>query len=424
MSTKDKSPSDVLFSIDKWLLDNISPSHINNDTHPHTKKDWQDILKKNRKLGNAEEGAALAGELLHLVHSSRSALQKYTKEMSGLQREISALKEKDDNHTMVASSLKDMITEEIGNIVPEIVKQIESKLLPGEGNSTQPKDTRNKEKHALIIEQKNQSGEAQSFSPKQWSDVLKGPVSQKLNEIPVDKSSLTTDGKGYVSFPDRKSRDTAAEALKNDFVIVERDRTSRTLLPKMRICDLKDFKKDDTEKLKLNIPKKNPKIKSLIDKGATLDIIFIREPLKPDHYGYAVIRVDPKIREEIIKNQRKLFMDTTSYYVKDHVHVTQCFSCQQFGHKKGSPHCTNKDTEMHTCLYCAQNHESRSCKLKNNISKHRCANCLKTQKFGNTSNHTSTSYECPILTKEINSVIRRTVCDTKNFPIQRVSQRQ
>ena len=66
-------------------------------------------------------------------------------------------------------------------------------------------------------------------------------TSKKLNDIPVTKSSLTANGKAYMSFPDHESRDTAAEALKDDFVVVKEDKKLRTLLPKMKICDLKDY---------------------------------------------------------------------------------------------------------------------------------------------------------------------------------------
>ena len=423
MAFNDKTASGIYFQVDQWISDNINQSSIKGYNGPKTKKDWNEGFKmKNRKLSNVDDGAVLAGDLLHQLLISKLAMTKYAKQLSDMQREISDLKEKSGNMTMDASSIKNMISHEIGTIVPELVKQIEDKLhlqykADTPGNSS---PTRDEETHALVIENKN----SEPFSPRQWSDVIKGPVSQKLDDVQVAKSSLTADGKGYVAFPNRESRDIAAEALKNDFVIVEKDKKLRTLLPKMKICDIKYYKKEDTEKLKLDIPKKNPRIKALIEEGATLDVIFIREPSRADLFGYAVVRVDPKIREEIIKNRRKIFIDTMSYYVKDQIHVTQCFACQQYGHKKGSQHCSLYHTNKHTCLYCAKNHESKNCSMKNDASKYKCANCVKTLKYGHLANHASTSHKCPIFAKEANSIIRRTICDTKNFPIQRVVQRQ
>ena len=266
-----------------------------------------------------------------------------------------------------------------------------------------------KEIHSLIIEDTDNT----AFTEQKWSDVLKGSVSEKLHEIPVTKSTLTAKGKGYVVFPDRESRDIAAKALKDDFIVIESDKKLKTLLPKMKIFDLDYFKKDEIEKLKSTIPKKNPKIKALVDGGATLDVIFIREPSDSDFYSYAVIRVDPRIREEIIKNQRLIFIGTSSHYVRDHTHVTQCFTCQDYGHKCGSSHCSLNDKGKHTCLYCAGDHKSSHCSVK------RDANCMKTNKYRNAANHTSTSRECPIQEMEINRIIRRTNCDSKNYPIQR-----
>ena len=77
MSDDNKSPNDTLFTVNKWVLDNISPSYVNKDVQLCTKNDWHEcFLKKSRKLGNVEDGAALAGELFHLVQISRAAMQK------------------------------------------------------------------------------------------------------------------------------------------------------------------------------------------------------------------------------------------------------------------------------------------------------------------------------------------------------------
>ena len=269
--------------------------------------------------------------------------------------------------------------------------------------------------HTITIEPKSGDEGETKFSPRQWSEVLKTSISEKWNEIPVIKSTLTAKGVGYASFPDRESRDKAAEALKEEFQVVENDTKRRPLLPKLKICDLSGFSKTDTDKLRLIIPKKNSAVRKLVDEGAALDVIFIKEPTERQ-YGYAVVRVDPRIREEIIKNQRRIFIDTNSYHASDQVHVTQCFVCQKFAHKKNSEHCSLKDTEEKVCLYCSENHESGKCTNKGDKNKHKCANCH--------GNHTSTSYTCPVLKKEADTIIRLTNIDPKNFPIQMSTQRQ
>lgn len=359
--------------------------------------------------------------------------QSDAKNTSRLLKEVRDLQSENDNlkkavHTQkdvtnddmaTNASIKDLIQKEIRLIVPELIKAVETKCFEKKiPDEVTPAPYKN-EKHCILIEPQNSDGNNPSFSPQQWSSVLKGPMQDKLADVPMTKSTLTKGGKGYVSFPDRKSRDCAAEALRNDFIVNERDTKPKTLLPKMKICDIKDYKKEDCDKLKAKIPQKNPQIKKLVDNGATLDVIFIHEPSSAELYGYAVIRVDPKIREVIIKNQRRLFIDTSSFYMKDQIHVTQCFACQEFAHKKGSSFCTLKDTGDVTCLYCAGNHMSSKCTVKRNPSKYKCANCIKTKKFRGHATHTSTSLECPIHANEINSIIRRTDCDSKNYPLQR-----
>lgn len=388
------------------------------------------------KAGNKTDMGGIIINLVNQLQSNRTLLKKCASNVEILQIKMSAantklisanekLQESMTKQCLTADSLKDMIKTEMDSIIPEIVKQIGAEVLK-EGDSSHCSFNtgamQNEEKHALIIQQKTTEGEAESFSKVQWSDMLQGTVSEKLNEVPVTKSTLTADGKGYVSFPDKQSRDMAAEALKDEFVIEEKNKRSKTLYPKMKICDLEGFKKSDTDRLKSVIPKKNPHIKKLIDEGAELDIIFIHEPPRSQFYGgYAVIRVDPKIREEIIKNKRRIYIDTTSYYMKDQLHVTQCFACQAFGHKKDSPFCPLKNKDRHTCLYCAENHLSRSCQVKYDQSKHKCGNCSKTQKYRNNANHTSTSTECPIHIREVEGIVRRTICDSKNYPMQRVN---
>ena len=270
----------------------------------------------------------------------------------------------------------------------------------------------------MIIETKS----SEPFTQNKWSTVVKGKVSNKLSDVPITKTALTRTGKGFISFPNRESRDLAADVLKDEFAVSQDDIMKKTLLPKMKICDLQSFTKTDCDKLKSEIPRKNSKIQSLLDSGATLDVIYIREAANTELYGHAVIRVDPRIREAIIDNKRKLYIDTSSYYVKDQIHVTQCFACQSFGHKRGSSFCPLvKTPNKNICLYCSENHLSHQCTVKKDASKYNCSNCSssKYKSFRNDSNHTSTSSQCPIHLKEINTVINRTIFNRKNYPLQR-----
>lgn len=415
---------------------------IMNMTKQGTPVTGADVINKTNKANMGEMIINLVNQLnsnLALLKKCASNVEILQIKMTTVNTKLNTTNEKLQESLMkqclTSDSLKNMIKTEMDSIIPEMVKQIGTEVVKGCSSNTngitQPleNEAKHQEKYELVLEQKNQDGNPESFTKSQWSDIVKGSVSEKLGTVQVTRTLLTSEGKGIITLPNKQSRDIAAEALQEQFVVKEEDRKPNTLLPKMNFCNLDGFTKHDKDKLKSKIPKKKPKIQSLVDSGATLEVIFIREPKDTESYDrYAVIRVDPKIREEIIKNQRRLYMDANSFYVKDQIHVIQCFDCQKYGHKKGSKYCSLKDSTGKICLYCAKKHEtgstvgsgSRSCDVKNNHNEHQCSNCRDTQRYRHAANHTSTSRECPILNREVDNVIRRTICDTKNFPIQRV----
>ena len=90
-------------------------------------------------------------------------------------------------------------------------------------------------------------------------------------------------------------------------------------------------------------------------------------------------------------------------------HLLQCYSCQEFGHKRGSEKCSAK-AGQELCLYCAENHMSRNCPSKKDTKKHKCANCLKANNIANEEAiHPSNSVECPILQSALKSLVNRTM---------------
>ena len=120
------------------------------------------------------------------------------------------------------------------------------------------------------------------------------------------------------------------------------------------------------------------------------------------------------IRSIVVKNGNKLFLDLTAHTVKDHLHLMQCYTCQKFGHKSGSPACSNKQA----CLYCAKEHLSKDCPTKSDTTKHACINCLSHNLYkANATGHTCTDYACPLVQKELTSIVNRTSgLSCKDFP--------
>ena len=125
-------------------------------------------------------------------------------------------------------------------------------------------------------------------------------------------------------------------------------------------------------------------------------------------WNYAIVKVSPEIRNVINKTNR-IFIDLVALRTRDHFQPTQCYACQKHGHKQGSPECMMKNNET-TCLYCAANHQSKTCPVKKDTDKHKCANCQRSnvQSHRQNCNHKSTSLACPFVIKEINSLVLRT----------------
>ena len=81
----------------------------------------------------------------------------------------------------------------------------------------------------------------------------------------------------------------------------------------------------------------------------------------------AVIKVDPEILNLVKTNNYRLFIDFSACRVNDSVAPTQYFTCQGFHHKSNSPLCRFSNIDKKTCLYCGDNHSSKSCSNKKNL---------------------------------------------------------
>ena len=172
------------------------------------------------------------------------------------------------------------------------------------------------------------------------------------------------------------------------------------LLPSLTISDIPtcDYKSTDTAKLVQSISDKNPKIKELMEEGKVLKVIFIKEDVKRPGFSNAVVRVDPEIYHAIRSSSYRLYIDFNRCRVNERFFTKQCYNCQKFRHQ--TTDCPLKSQGKHTCRYCSGDHDGRSCPHKSNTEVHKCPNCG--------GNHSSTSRECPILTKEVASIIDRT----------------
>ena len=319
---------------------------------------------------------------------------------------------------------KDEVLNLLQTMIPQIVSatvdslQNEKQITP-DNESANPISQNNKEppqKHVIIVES-DMDNPDEVINEAKWSNVVKGSVGGCLQDVPVKNSVFTKDGKACVFLPNREAQERAKVALEGKYKVVSSTVNQKQLLPKMKICDIDTarYKKDCTKKFNNAILQKNQQFRMMVEKDKlTFEVVFIHEI-----EDYAIVKMSPQIRQHIIKNGRRLYLDLSTHHVKDQFHLTQCFACQQFGHKNGSPYCKSKEVE--TCLYCAKDHRSKNCPTKKDPSQHKCANCLKSPSYSSKAcGHTSTSQECPIVIRETRILINKTAgMDAKNYYPQR-----
>ena len=179
-------------------------------------------------------------------------------------------------------------------------------------------------------------------------------------------------------------------------------KSRRSVLPKLKIFNVDT---EDKDQLKECILDKNPEIANLLENNdSKFEIILIDSTRK-----YAIAKVTPDVRTAIL-NKGRVYVGMQGLFVKDHFYPLQCYACQKFGHKQGSPEC-EKGNGAKTCFYCGKDHLSKDCDVKKYPERHNCANCTSSQNisYRNNAKHTATSLKCPLMIKETNALIKRTV---------------
>ena len=177
-------------------------------------------------------------------------------------------------------------------------------------------------------------------------------------------------------------------------------------LPTLTIFDIGDF--DSNDELKDNILSKNPVIKGMVDNDKIFSVLFIK---KSRDSKSAVVRVDPEIREFVLKNKSKMYVGLKSCNVADSFPFKICFSCQETCSHQ-SKNCPMVDKSI--CRYCSDNHKSTDCKVKNDTTKYVCINCSQSNinKFKNNArSHYPNSNSCPLV-ESIISNIKANTCYT------------
>ena len=169
-----------------------------------------------------------------------------------------------------------------------------------------------------------------------------------------------------------------------------------------------------------SILSKNPRVKSLVDKGYHFELLFVQKLNIPTRNNQsfearnAVIKMDPTIRDCIKESKYKIFVGLRICNVFDRIHFKTCYNCQKIG-SHTSTSCPSPNTP--TCRYCSLSHRSSQCEHKNDSNKHQCSNCLNSdnENFKADANtHIANSKSCPYIVEMHHVVMSNTQYEAAN----------
>ena len=292
-----------------------------------------------------------------------------------------------------------------------------------------PKTPENQQQ-LLFISPETESG-LSTEEVKEKVDSLKRNISVSLKDVPTNFLK-TNNNKGSitVAFPDSETREKATKLI-NDLnlpAVGFQTKHGKRLLPKLSVDGIdtgifegidqglsyEDKREQQKRVLKNSIINKNTCIKSLVDSGHTLEIVYVNMAKNSSNVSIA-LKVSPSIRSALFTAQHgRIFIGNNSLDIEDRFYFKQCYHCQQIGHV--STDCPKKDSAS-VCFYCMGSHQSKSCTLKRSPSNHCCAKCYHSTVPGEKDDcrsHNAADPLCPVRAREVTKIANNTEIHSKN----------
>ena len=315
------------------------------------------------------------------------------------------------NDYSVINSNHEEVTKKIVQKMTDVTKVELQKCFPqpNQNEKVPKKQIVSNEQQVLII---NDINKKDIKEDKSFSEALKENLSNKLEGIPVSKSTLTREGKAVLMFPNPESCTQAKASLQKDYDVENSDRKPTIIQPRIKIHNLDpSLTEYNKGKLQAMITSKNESLKEATDHEFEITFIDSKQ-------NFAIAKVSPDIHKKLINNGR-VYIDLWSNKVSNHFNPIQCFQCQNFNHTSTSSVCIAKDKPNEsTCLYCSKNHKSSNCPSKKDKKAHKCANCIKSKNLSikkGAVTHASTSKTCPIYIQEVEKLKLNTCYDQQEF---------
>jgi hypothetical protein len=175
---------------------------------------------------------------------------------------------------------------------------------------------------------------------------------------------------------------SCAALLENKFEVKTPTRT----LPRLAVYSVKA--KMEEKDLKECIKAQND-----LEEGCHVRPLF-RFGKRNENVTNWVVEVDPLSRKKIL-NTKRVYIEFSSFKVKDFVSITRCFKCQRHGHT--SKNCKEKEY----CEHCSENHDTRHCDSRDQPAC--CINCKRAKMEEH--NHSAADKKCPCNKRQIDRII-------------------
>ena len=222
-------------------------------------------------------------------------------------------------------------------------------------------------------------------------------VISALKNVPTVAMKTTQQKSVKLVFPTKLVKDRAVEALGASEQLTQTHLIASETKMKPKITIVFIPNNIDDAQIVRSIQDKNEQLADLIESERDMKLLFT----KPSAPGFktAVVSITPSIRQTIVKNGNRVYIQFSRCRVYDHYCVRRCGRCMAYGHE--TDHCHAKEP---ICGHCAQKHMSNECNNKSQLKCHHC----------NTSDREETEHSvfntgCPAFITAKQRVIRRTM---------------
>ena len=217
------------------------------------------------------------------------------------------------NDYSVINSNREEVTKKIVQKMTDVTKVELQKCFPqpNQNEKVPKKQIVSNEQQVLII---NDINKKDIKEDKSFSEALKENLSNKLEGIPVSKSTLTREGKAVLMFPNPESCTQAKASLQKDYDVENSDRKPTIIQPRIKIHNLDpSLTEYNKGKLQAMITSKNESLKEATDHEFEITFIDSKQ-------NFAIAKVSPDIHKKLINNGR-VYIDLWSNKVSNHFNL-------------------------------------------------------------------------------------------------------